>query len=124
MYNKLPNSYIWFSKLNLNRFIPWHFNSIPNYYDFANEAFHKEVIDSRHIFTFGHRQDMDTFAGFEIVENNIVEKVIVFHPSFQRNIKGWNIIESEHGDFFDFIRKVVLPDMKAWIVDDDIEDYI
>ncbi len=124
MINNLPNSYTWFSKLNLNRFIPWHFNSISNQYDFANEAFRKETIDDMKIFTFGHRQDMDTFAGFEIIENSITERVIVFHPSFQQNIKDWSIIESEHEDFFDFIEMVVLPDMKAWIVDDDVEDYI
>ncbi len=124
MINNLPNSYTWFSKLNLNRFIPWHFNSISNQYDFANEVFRKETIDDKRIFTFGHRQDMDTFAGFEIIENSITERVIVFHPSFQQNIKDWSIIESEHEDFFDFIEKVVLPDMKAWIEDDDVEDYI
>jgi len=124
MEHQLPNPYIWFTKLNLTRFIPWQFDTEDNRYDFADERFAIEGPAYRKVVTFGHRQDMDTFAGFEIVNGVVCEKVVVFHPTFQKNIKDWEIIESEYEDFFTFIQKLVLPDMQAWIDDDDVNNYV
>ena len=95
MNYEIPNSYNWFAKLNLTKFIPWNFETEINFDSSINERFKIECEDTRQVITFGRRQDMDTFAGFEIVNGNVTEKIIVFHPSFQQNVKGWNIIESE-----------------------------
>ena len=46
-----------------------------------------------------------------------------FHPSFQKNISDWEIIENEYSDLFEFIGNQVLTEMKEWIIDDEIEDY-
>ena len=108
MNYEIPNSYNWFAKLNLTKFIPWNFETEINFDSSINERFKIECEDTRQVITFGRRQDMDTFAGFEIVNGNVTEKIIVFHPSFQQNVKGWNIIESEFSDFFDFMQKLVL----------------
>ena len=67
---------------------------------------------------------MDTYVGFEIVNGNVTENIIVFHPSFGQNVKGWNIIETEHSDFFEFMKNRVLPEMREWITEDDVNDYI
>ena len=83
-----------------------------------------ECDQNREVLTFGRRQDMDTFVGFEIMNGKVAENVIVFHPSFGQNFKGWNIIESEHSYFFDFMQKRVLTEMKEWIHLDDVNDYI
>lgn len=124
MNYEIPNSYNWFIKLNLTRFIPWNFEIEVDPNSLINERFKIECEQNREILTFGKRQDTDTFVGFEIIDENVTEKVIVFHLSFQQNEKGWNIIKSEHSDFFDFMQKIVLPDMKEWIPEDDVNDYI
>lgn len=117
-----PKSIMWFSKLNLNHFTPWSFNIANGRYSFADDAFQREMKSGRSVATFGNRQDMDTFAGFEIVDNVITERVIVFHPSFSKNNNDWTIIESEHISFFDFLKNIVLPDMEYWIEDEDINN--
>lgn len=124
MNYEIPNSYYWFTKLNLTKFIPWNFETEINPKSSINEQFEIECEQNRQVITFGRRQDMDTFAGFEVVDGKITENVIVFHPSFQQNVKGWSIIESEFSDFFEFMQKQVLPEMKDWIQDDDVNDYI
>ncbi|MDE3744138.1 hypothetical protein [Maribacter polysaccharolyticus] len=124
MNYEIPNAYNWFAKLNLTQFIPWNFETEINSNSSINERFKIECEQNREVLTFGRRQDMDTFVGFEIVSGKVTEKVIVFHPSFGTNVKGWNIIESEHSDFFDFMHKRVLPEMKEWIPEDDVNDYI
>jgi hypothetical protein len=44
----------------------------------------------------------------------------VIHLEIQLIVKGWNIIESEHLVFFDFMQKRVLPEMKEWIPEDNV----
>jgi len=124
MNYEIPNSYNWFTKLNLTQFIPWNFESVINPNSSFNERFKIECDQNREVLTFGRRQDMDTFVGFEIMNGKVAENVIVFHPSFGQNFKGWNIIESEHSYFFDFMQKRVLTEMKEWIHLDDVNDYI
>jgi len=122
---RYPLSFHWFSKLNLTRFIPWHFDSELNLDPnrSINQRFRKEC-KNREVITFGHRQDQDTFAGFEIINQTIQEKVLVFHPSFGENVDGWNIVEAEYSNFFEFLKKEVLPTMEEWIEEDDVEDYL
>ena len=124
MKYEIPNSYNWFSKLNLTQFIPWNFEKDINPNSSINERFKIELEQNREVLTFGRRQDMDTFVGFEIVTGKVTDKVIVFHLSFGSNVKGWKIIESEHSDFFDFMQRRVLPEMKEWIPEDNVNDYI
>jgi hypothetical protein len=124
MNYEIPNSYNWFAKLNLTKFIPWNFDHEINLNSSINERFKIESRQNFQILTFGRRQDKDTFAGFVITNGKVTEKVIVFHPSFSKNINDWDIIESEYSDFFDFMQKRVLPEMKEWIPEDDVKDYI
>ncbi|WAC02992.1 hypothetical protein N7U66_05015 [Lacinutrix neustonica] len=115
MNYKIPNSYNWFAKLNLTQFIPWNFEKEINSNSSINEQFKIECQQNRQVLTFGRRQGMDTFVGFEIIDEKVTEKIIVFHPSFGQNVKGWDIIESEYSDFFEFMQRQVLRDMKEWI---------
>ncbi|WP_026711318.1 hypothetical protein [Flavobacterium filum] len=118
---EIPNSYIWFIKLKLTKFIPWQFDVELNLNSISNQRFKEEHGLNREVLTFGRRQDMDTFAGFEIKDGNVCENVIVFHLTFQKNTLDWNIIENEYSDFFEFIRNQVLPEMKDWIKDEEID---
>ena len=120
---QIPNSYNWFVKLKLIKFIPWHFEEILKLNSIGNESFRIENNSNREVLTFGRRQDMDTFAGFEIINEKVYENVIVFHPSFRKNTSDWDIIENEYSDLFEFMKNQVLTEMKEWIIDDEIEDY-
>ena len=120
---QIPNSYNWFVKLKLIKFIPWHFEEILKLNSIGNESFRIENNSNREVLTFGRRQDMDTFAGFEIINEKVCKNLIVFHPSFRKNTSDWDIIENEYSDLFEFIKNQVLTEMKEWIIDDEIEDY-
>lgn len=124
MNPQIPNSYEWFAKLNLTKFIPWVFDTDIHAHASINERFKMECEQNLEVLTFGRRQDMDTFVGFEIVNGKTTEKVIGFHPSFSQNMKGWSIIKFEYSDFFEFMQQCVLPEMKEWIPVDDVNDYI
>lgn len=119
----VPRTYEWFSKLKLTRFIPWEFDEVLNPDSSINRQFERECNQERAVLCFGRRQDTDTFAGFEVAAGEVTEKVLVFHLSFAAKADGWNVIESEHADFFEFMQQRVLPDMKAWIPFDDVDDY-
>jgi hypothetical protein len=121
--SKIPNAFEWFSKLKLTKFIPWHFDSEIDFNSSINKQF-KIECRYREVLTFGHRQDQDTFAGFEVINGKIMGNVLVFHPSFKNNIDDWNIVEFEYENFFEFMKNCVLEDMKEWIEDDDINDYL
>ena len=97
---EIPNSYNWFVKLKLTTFIPWHFEEVLKLNSIGNERFKIENNSNREVLTFGKRQDMDTFAGFEIINGKVCENIIVFHPSFQKNTSDWEIIENEYSDLF------------------------
>ena len=119
----ISNSYKWFIKLKLLNFIPWHFNEELKLDSIGNQRFKIENNSNREVITFGKRQDMDTYAGFEVINGKPCENVIVFHPSFQKNTSDWSIIENEYSDFFQFIKNHVLTDMKEWIDDEDLDEY-
>ena len=119
----IPNAFDWFVKLKLLRFIPWHIKDNLEHFSSFNVQFKKEYPE-KEVATFANRQDMDTFAGFEIVEGKITERIITFHLTFGSYNSNRNIIEAEYEDFFEFMEKDVLPTMKEWIQDDDVEDYI
>jgi hypothetical protein len=122
---EIPNSYDWFAKLNLTQFIPWRFEKgIKNIKSSYNEQFEVEYILNRKVLTFGSRQNTSTSAGFEIIDEKVTEHVIVFHQSFGGSEKNWITIKSEHTDFFEFMQKRVLPDMKEWIPMDDVNEYL
>ena len=124
MILNIPNSYDWFSKLKLTKFIPWNFDEELNLDSLINERFKIECNQKRQVVTFGCRQDTDTYVGFEIIDGIVSEKIIVFHPTYNDNNDGWDIIESEHLDFFAFMTHRVLPEMKEWISEDDVNDYL
>ena len=118
---EIPKSYKLFLKEQSTKFVPWHFYEILELKSDINERFKMEDNSNREILTFAYRQDMETYAGFEIINGKIRENVIVFHPTFQKNSPDWNIIESEHLDFIQFMKNQVLQDVKEWI-DDEFEN--
>ncbi|QQS03887.1 MAG: hypothetical protein IPK50_16525 [Fibrobacterota bacterium] len=125
---RLPNALRWFLAQRLLSFTPWHFSNEQSGYSFASEVFHREDLKKRKVFVFARRQDCDDFAGIEIVDGILIDKVICFHPSFGTNIPGWDIVDGEHEDVFEFVIKVVVPDMKDWASVEDADaiqdDYV
>lgn len=124
MKQEAPLPLQWFMKLNLIHFKPWVLRGIENYGDVINGRFDIEHNGGRQVLSFANRLDTDTFAGFEVIDNQIQENVIVFHPSFQVPKTKWNIIQNEYADFYEFMQLEILPTMKEWLAEDDIKDDI
>ncbi len=124
MERKLPEAFYWFSKLNNCQFIPWRLDGEANRYQRLNELFAEEHNEERFVESFGSCQDMDKYCGFEVINGVIHENVIVFHLSWQSHQNKWNIIENEYSDIFKFLQKEVLPTMKDWIKEDELDRYV
>lgn len=116
----LPNYLRWFLVQNLKSFTPWHIDG--KGMKGASDAFHNEDLKKRNVFVFATRQDNDDFAGLEIIEGVITDRVIYFHPSFGNNVPGWDIVCGEYEDTFTFIASVVIPDMKDWALTEDADE--
>ena len=101
MSQEYPLNYIQFIK---NDFTPWSFTLDVLRFVSTDEVFSDETLSGRFLKTFGCRQDMDTYCGFEIINNVVQENVIVFHPSFQGKSESWEIIETEYADFNEFFK--------------------
>jgi hypothetical protein len=121
-----PNALRWFLVQNSESFCPWHFLSKPSEFEFAAHAFANEDTKSRKVFVFASRQDNDDFAGLEIINNSITDKVIVFHPSFSsgKSERDWDIVDSEFDDVFDFLSNHIVSDMKDWALTEDAADIL
>ena len=119
-----PNALRWFLVQNLESFTPWHFLENEGDFEFAANAFQRESLSDSRIFVFASRQDNDHFAGLEIVDGIITDKVILFHPSFSAhsNEKHWDIVHQVFGDVFDFVSEQVIPDMKIWALTEDASE--
>ena len=100
--------------------------SEPTELSFAARAFAKEDISKGEVFVFARRQDCDDFAGLEIVNGVITEKVICFHPVFStgaiESSRSWNIVNSAYKNTFEFISHQVIPDMQIWAELEDASD--
>lgn len=121
-----PNALRWFLVQNTENFCPWHFLSHAKEFEFAAKAFANEDTKNRMVFVFASRQDNDDFAGFEIVDGKITDKVILFHPVFGsgRSERSWDIVDSQFNDVFEFLSNQIVPDMKDWALTEDASELL
>jgi hypothetical protein len=120
-----PNALRWFLVQELNSFTPWHFITEPDELAGVAQTFHREDVHDGHVFVFARRQDCDDFAGLEVVDGQVTNRVIQFHPTFSRSMpspKEWHITVRTFEDVFDFVSSRVIPDMKDWAVEEDADD--
>ena len=122
--NKWPNALRWFFAQNLHSFTPWHFIQEPSELEGVAATFKREDIHQGEVFVFARRQDCDDFAGLEIINGIITDKVLHFHPTFSSCIdasspKTWNIVFRTFSDVFEFVSERVIPNMKEWAIDED-----
>jgi hypothetical protein len=115
-----PLTYRWALANGVKRMLPWHFLNEEEQVN-VDAQFKRERTDSTEIKTFAYRQDCDDFAGFIVKDGRICEKVVYFHPSFNSG-PNEDMINSEHDDFWDFFREVVIPDTREWTSEEDLED--
>ena len=121
-----PNALRWFLVQELTSFTPWHFITEPDELTGVAQTFHREDVYDGHVFVFARRQDCDDFAGLEVVEGQITDRVIQFHPTFSPSLpspKKWHITIQTFEDIFEFISSCVIPDMKDWAVVEDASDF-
>ncbi|KPH56669.1 hypothetical protein AMS58_20920 [Pseudoalteromonas porphyrae] len=121
-----PNALRWFLVQNTESFCPWHFLSHSTEFESAAKAFANEDTKNRMVFVFASRQDNDDFAGLEIVDGTITDKVIVFHPVFGsgKSYRSWDVVETEYNDVFEFLSNHIVQDMKDWALTEDASDLL
>ncbi len=109
---------------NLQSFVPWQLIGAPAEFDSVATAFENEDIKNRKVFVFASRQDNDDFAGLEIVNGIITDKVLYFHPVFSSGVSDseWDIVDSAFEDVFEFMSKQIIPDMKDWAITEDASE--
>jgi hypothetical protein len=121
-----PNALRWFLAQGLFSFTPWHFVRKADEMAFAANAFGREDVSHREVFVFARRQDCDDFAGLELVDGNITNKVLCFHPVFADSSKPsprtWQIVSATYEDVFEFVGQRVAPDMRDWALTEDAAD--
>ena len=119
-----PNALRWFLIQNLHSFTPWHIFDSADEFDFAAKAFERDDTSKGNVFVFASRQDNDDFAGLEVINGKITDKVIYFHSVFAtgESDRSWNIVNAVYDDVFDFMSKQVIPDMKDWALTDDASE--
>lgn len=108
---KLPLAFRVFLEGGLIKFQPWELLSAKN--DYIDERFSQEC-PNRKVLTIATLTTDDTYAGFEIIDDIITDKVLVYHLTFQKPDKDWNIIETTYDNFWTFMKSEVLPAMRAW----------
>lgn len=121
-----PNALRWFLVQDLTHFTPWHFIQEPEELAGPASAFRREDANSREVFVFAHRQDCDDFAGLELIDGKVTDRVICFHPVFgdssQPSPRTWNIVNDIYDNVFDFVAQRVIPDMQDWALVEDAGD--
>jgi hypothetical protein len=121
-----PNALRWFLHQGLTRFTPWHFFYDASDFAFASRVFQREDVGGREVFVFASRQDCDDFAGLLIVDGRITDRVVHFHPVFsgssQPSPRTWDIVFGTYEDVFEFVRAIVIEDMKEWALVEDAAD--
>jgi len=122
---ELPNNLRWFLVQKSISFIPWHIEEKPRG---LSNVFKSEDIEQREVFVFAYRQDCDDLAGFLVIDGEITDQVIYFHPSYTSNPKAqresdWSIVTGEYNDIFEFFAAVVVSDMREWALTDDAEEW-
>jgi hypothetical protein len=121
-----PNALRWFLCQELVHFTPWHFFTQPEQFAFAARAFAREDVSKGQVLVFAQRQDCDDFAGLEIQDGKVVDRVICFHPVFgsgsSESPRTWNIVSETFDDVFDFVAQRVVTDMKDWASNEDARD--
>lgn len=115
-----PLSYRWLRANRILHLIPWHFIDEEEG-RLASERFRVEHPEGWILYTFARREDCDDFAGFRVIDGNVTEQVVYFHPSFA---KGFNehIVSNSYPDLWAFFREVVIPDSATWYTDFDVQD--
>lgn len=124
-----PNALRWLLIQDLHSFTPWHFIREPGELDFAANAFRREDVSQGDAFVFARRQDCDDFAGLEVVDGCVSNRVIHFHPVFsavggqgESMVGGRNIVCGTFDDVFGFVAERVVHDMREWAQIEDAND--
>ena len=120
--SKSDTNHVWRKALqcllgqSLHRMPPWEILDHKSQYEYYTETTRENGIDKGTVLVFARRQDNGDFAGLEVVEGQLIDQVICFHPmsmtgSSERN---WNVVNAIYTDIFEFVAQKVVPDMKQW----------
>jgi hypothetical protein len=117
---KLPLEYRWLKANGFKGFVPWYLIE-----DIGQEAIRSEYKKEtgRDFFPFARRQDNDDVAGFEIVDGEILDRVVSVHLTWTRNREQEGFpAQKTYSNMFDWLSKVVIPDTFGWMSEEDLDD--
>ncbi|WP_196887897.1 hypothetical protein [Aureivirga sp. CE67] len=119
---KLPIAYRWLKAHNFEGLRPWNFIDPLNSDNLRKEY---KLETGKDIIPFARRQDNDTFAGFEIVNDEIRDIVITVHLTWSSKMEPDPFPSSEISkDIFKWLEEIVFPDTKEWIDEEELRDVL
>ena len=119
---KLPIEYRWLKAHNFEGLRPWYFID-----PFNSGGLRKEyqLETGKDIIPFARRQDNDDIAGFEIIDNEIQNKVITVHLTWSSKMEreGYPNLKDSI-DIFKWLENIVIPETKDWINEEELNDIV
>ena len=115
----MPLAFRWFASLGLLWFKPWDFAYDISPQRNVRRAFRIESGGKRDVIPFASRQDNDDMAGFEVIDGQVTDRVIAFHPSWTEK-RNHCLIDREFDDLWMFVSQQVIDDMKDWASEEDL----
>ena len=110
-----PNALRWFLSQDLHHFAPWRLLEKHQQFEFHTESVEDDGPPRKGtIFVFARRDDNGDFAGLQMVDGIITERVICFHPLIPTHDpnQGLNVVSAIYENVFDFVAYKIIDDMK------------
>lgn len=117
---KLPLEFRWLKANGFKGFVPWCLLDQPGHEGLRKEY---QLETGEDFYPIARRQDCDDVAGFEVVNGEILSKVINTHLTWsgKYELEGYPIRE-EYKDMFEWLMHDVIPNTWEWMSEEDLED--
>ncbi|RUO34810.1 hypothetical protein [Aliidiomarina soli] len=117
MRDYLPDSASYFVNQGMYDFYPWRLLNRESQYEYITKGVEPDGSGNGKVYVFAKREDTADFAGLEIVDSKITDRVICFRSLFAEgdSKSSWNIVRAIHDDVFAFIANHVVADMRALV---------
>jgi hypothetical protein len=127
--NDLPLSYRWFRANGMKRLVPWHFSDDQGLIAGWRKEYFLEVDGTSDLIPFAFRQDMETMAGFIVVDGMALDHVTEAHLSWSGERYPWlakgqqpsPLDPDKFPSFPDWVARTMVRDSIEWMNEEDLE---